>query len=679
MRRGVVRVAVILTALACLLVVPALARAEVPFRLATQIEDKAGVLGDRQPEVEAALTALQDSGHVQLWVAYVDTFSGLGAQEWADQTATTSDLGLRDVLLAVAVSDRSYAYSVDQDFPLTQAQLDEVMAVAVEPALSKSDWAGAAIGAARGLGEALRGAAVASSAVQPGTTAVSAGGGSSFVLVLVVVVLIVIVALVVWLLVRASRKAHRTPVAGTGAQEPEAVPVEELRRRANAELIATDDAVKTSTEELGFAIAEFGEEQAAPFQKALDDAQLELGQAFELRKKLDDAKDEPAQRELLTEILKHTETADAALDAQTERFDKLRDLERTAPDVLARLEGQLGELEVRRPQVQQVLAELAAEYAPAAVAPVANAPAEAGARLDFAREHLKAGRADLDAGRRGEAAIEASAAESAAGQAQQLLDSVERLRRDLTDAQARIDEAVAETRRDIAEATAGGGAQLALLVATAEAAMTGATQAAGPDGGRDPLAALRRIKDADDALEQALQQVRDEQARRAKAVESLERTLVAARSEVASSSDYITTHRGAVKTGPRALLAEAQRDLDKAAALGATDPEAAAQLAAEAQDLAGRAFAEARDQTEAALGGPRMSGLGGLGPAVLGGILAGTMMGGGHGPLSGGTPGGGHSAGGQGGGGRRGGGGGFSPPGFGGGGTRTRRGGGGRF
>ena len=174
MRPGVVRVAVILTALACLLVVPALARAQAPFRLTTQIEDRAGVLGDRQPEVEAALTALQDSGHVQLWVAYVDTFSGLGAQEWADQTATTSDLGLRDVLLAVAVGDRAYAYSVDQDFPLTQAQLDEVMAVAVEPALSKNDWAGAAIGAARGLGEALRGVAVASPAVQPGTTAVSA-------------------------------------------------------------------------------------------------------------------------------------------------------------------------------------------------------------------------------------------------------------------------------------------------------------------------------------------------------------------------------------------------------------------------------------------------------------------------------------------------------------------------
>ena len=676
MRPGFVRLVLVLTALASVLMAPALAGAAEPFRMATQIEDKAGVLGDRTAEVQAALTDLQDSEQVQLWVTYVDTFSGLGAQEWADQTATVSDFGLRDVLLAVAVDDRAYAYSVDQDFPLTQAQLDEVMAVAVEPALTENDWAGAAIGAATGLGEALRGEAVTEPTVQPGASSGSSSGGSSLTLVLVVVVLIVVVALVVWLLVRASRRA-RGKAAGADAASPEDLPLDELRRRANAALIATDDAVKTSTEELGFAVAGFGEEQAAPFKKALDQAQLELSQAFELRKQFDEAKDEATKRRLLTGILERTQTANAALDAEAERFDKLRDLERNAPEVLAGLERQLGELEARRPEVEKLLAQLAAQYAPSALAPVSGAPAEAGSRVDFAREHVKAGREDLDAGRGGEAAIEATAAESAVGQAQQLLDSVERLRQDLASAQASIDEAVAETQRDIAEARAGAGAQLASLVATAEAAMAGAAEAAGPEGGRDPLAALRRIKDADDALEQALQQVRDEQARRAKAAESLERTLVAARSEVASASDYITTHRGAVRSGPRARLAEAQRDLDKAVALGATDPEAAAQLAAQAQDLAGRAFAEAREQTETALGGSQMSGMGGLGPAVLGGILAGAMMGGGM--PGGGGFGGGGPGGGMPGGGRRGGGGGFAPPGFGGGGTRMRRGGGGRF
>ena len=51
----------------------------------------------------------------------------MGAQDWADQTAQISDLGLRDILIAVAVKDRAYAYSLDQDFPLTNDELNDVM------------------------------------------------------------------------------------------------------------------------------------------------------------------------------------------------------------------------------------------------------------------------------------------------------------------------------------------------------------------------------------------------------------------------------------------------------------------------------------------------------------------------------------------------------------------------
>ncbi|HET6493775.1 MAG TPA: TPM domain-containing protein, partial [Thermoleophilia bacterium] len=197
--------------------------------------------------------------------------------------------------------------------------------------------------------------------------------------------------------------------------------------------------------------------------------------------------------------------------------------------------------------------------------------------------------------------------------------------------------------------------------------------AAAPEGGRDPLAALLRLREADDALERALQQVRDARAQRARAAASLEGTLLAARSEMASTTDYITTHRGAIGSSPRAQLAEAQQNLDRALALRETDPVAAAQHAAQAQQLAGSAFAGARaevDTVQVANSrqqmGPRMGGgRGNLAGAIIGGILINTMLGGGRGF--------------GGGGGRRGGGGGFGPASFGGGGTRMRRGGGGRF
>ncbi|WP_249924332.1 TPM domain-containing protein, partial [Streptomyces alboniger] len=57
------------------------------------------------------------------------------AQRWADATAERNGLGLDDVLLAVATHDRQFAYSVDADSRLGDAQLREVATTAIRPAL----------------------------------------------------------------------------------------------------------------------------------------------------------------------------------------------------------------------------------------------------------------------------------------------------------------------------------------------------------------------------------------------------------------------------------------------------------------------------------------------------------------------------------------------------------------
>ena len=718
MKPGVVRAVLALSAFAFLLVLPAAAQAQRPFAMDGRVADKAGVLGEGRAGLVTVLEQAGDRSGARVYVAYVDTFSGVDGQAWADQTADLSGLGTDDLLLAVAVKDRAFTYSAASGFPLTQAQLDGIMAGTVQPILQQDKWAEAAMALAMGIDQLVgpdsttATPAPAVTVTLPGEiTDLTSGMDSMFagierffetVTTVVLVFVLVVTALVIWGVVRASRRAHRRGDVRTPGGAPVArreVPLDELRAQANAQLIAADDALKTSTDELGFAQAEFGDEQAAPFQAALDEAKREMAQAYELRTQLTDAEDEAAQRRLLAGILAHTAAAGAALDAQAERFDRLRDLERRAPDVIARLEEQLAALDARRPQAEQALAALAAVYAPSALAPVASAPADAVERLEFASGRLAAGRDDLAAHRAGEAAMETTAAESAVGQAQQLLDGVDRLQQELATAQTRIDAAVAETRQDVAEAKAVAGAGLEPLVATAEAALAAAVQEAGPDGGRDPLAALRSIRDADDALDRALQGVRDAASRRAKAVEALDRTLIAARAEVSSTDDFIGTHRGAVRAGPRAKLAEALRDLDKAGSLGATDPEAAADLAAQAQKLARAAFNEAKRQVGEASGASGTAPTQQLATAALAGILVSRSLG----PGLFGAPGPGASAGsgakagggrsGRGGarddagksgrepqgGARKSGGGSLAPASFGGEGTRTRRGGGGRF
>ncbi|MBN1632063.1 MAG: TPM domain-containing protein [Thermoleophilia bacterium] len=692
--------------MAVLLLPAGSALAEDPFRLDTQIEDRSGALGGRQAEVQTALDELRESERVDLWVVYVDTFSGLDSEEWALQTADLSDLGLNDALLAVAVEDRSYYYVVDEDFPLNDDELDEVMSRSVEPALRDNDWAGAAVGAAVGISEALSPVVVTTVTTSaPATTAAGGAGGSQsggsgevgedggFPWgVVVALVVLAIVGVIIWARLWNSRKGTGAKGIPAGGKAERAMTLQELRQRVGSQLVQTDDAIKTSTEEVGFAIAEFGEAEAAPFEKALEGAHRELDEAFKLHRQLDENADGQTQRLLLTAILQHTGAANAVLDAQVKHFDKLRDLEKQAPQVLAALEQQVTALEARIPSVREELTALAAVYSPKALTSVAANPDEAASRLMFVREQMKAGLEDVAAKRLGEAAVTALAAQEAAGQAQAFLDAVGRIGKDLAEAQGRIDAAIVETQRDIAEAQAAGkagslgaaAAQLGPLVATAQAAVAAASGAASPEGGRDPLTALRHLEEADTALESALQQVRDERTQRAKAAVALDRTLIAARAQVSAAADYITTHRGAVGAQPRELLAEAQGALDQALALGAADPVGATRWAANAHELASRALNQAESETQRAttVGIPGMPGAPGtdMGSAVIGAILGGILtsaLGGGSSSRRGGSIFGSGWSGGPSGG-RRGGGG-FAPPSFGGTSTRMRRGGGGRF
>src|SRR5271168_3948412 len=87
--------------------------AQPPLQLSNYITDSTGVLSDSgRTAVEAALDRLYTERHIRLWVVYVDNFSGMSAANWAQRTRNTSDFGTYDALLAVATTDRAYAFLV---------------------------------------------------------------------------------------------------------------------------------------------------------------------------------------------------------------------------------------------------------------------------------------------------------------------------------------------------------------------------------------------------------------------------------------------------------------------------------------------------------------------------------------------------------------------------------------
>ncbi|MFD9543257.1 TPM domain-containing protein [Streptomyces sp. NPDC060022] len=693
------RVLLAVLAAMCWIALPAApgARADDPVVLSRdgQITDKVGALGDRDQQVESALDELFDSSRIQLFVVYVRDFSGRDAQTWADETANRNGLGQDDVLLAVATHDRQYAYSVDQGSRLTDSRLQDVASTAIEPALRQNDWAGAAIGAANGYAAVLAGRPVPAPAITPGAsdpgTGSDSASGSAGNLIVPIAVVGAAGAVAAYAYTRRRRRAssRTTPAAagwGSGAQESAEppTPLPELDAQAKADLVDTDDAVRTSEEELGFATAQFGEEAAAPFAQAVDHAKSELTAAFRLRQQLDDAfpEDDATRRRMLDEIVSRCVEANGRLDAVAEDFDRLRALEQTAPQAVATAEATFHDLSGRISTAESTLTGMRSRYAESAAAPVADDVEQAKDRLLFATSGLDQARRAVDDGDNAKAAVYVRAAEGAIGQASALVDAVDRRAVELAEAAGKLPGALTETETDLADA---GG----LLKGTAEGVSTADLQGriaraasvlsdvrsemeAGP---YDPIDALRRVEEADAALDEALAGAREQEHGNLRARSLLDQAMLTARSAIGAAADYITTNRGAVGSQARTRLAEAQRRWERARELGeSNDPQGALSEAQQADALAGLAQSLAEQDVRAYRNqngpGGVQGGGSGMGGAVLGGILLGGLLGGSG---RGGGFGGGFS-GGFGGGGFSGG-----PGSFGGGGTRGRRGGGGRF
>ena len=649
--------------------------AEQPLRVDDPVTDRIDALAGEGARVREALEQLRLASGTQLFVVYVSSFDGMNGQQWSDETARRSQLGDRDVLLAVAVDDRAYGYSVAGEFPLSNSELADLAIREVEPRLAAGDWAGAAVVMADGLGT--------------GEEAGGGGGGGGGLAVGGLLVGVGIVGVGALLLTRRRRgggdgagvgSAPAAPGRERAPSEHATIPTRELGQQANAALIEVDNAVQTSEQELGFAQASFGDEAVKGFRRALEQARGELRRAFALRQRLDDAEpeDEQTTREMLSEILRLCRSADDRLDAQVEAFDRLRNLEGTVPDVMAALGPRAQEVGARLPQEEQRLESMRGRYAATALAPVIDNVQQARQRLDAAQGELTQARSALDAGRRGEAVVSTRAAEDAVAQASTLLDGIARLETDLLEAGGRIAAARAETDRDLAEAramlavgNASDPAGLRPLIARAEAALTAAEASLRPAPGTlpDPLAALRQVDEADLALDEALAAARDAQAQRQRAAAMLEQALLAARSSFVAASDFVATRRGAVGSEARTRLVEAQRHLEQAIALSEEDPTHALREAQYADQLAQLALQLAQsdvNQWSSPYGSDRQGGHGRGGGFDLGSLVLGGILLGGGGGFGGGFGGGGGS-------------GGRSPGSFGGSGTRGRRGGGGRF
>jgi uncharacterized membrane protein YgcG len=608
-----------------------------PFRLPGYVTDQAQVLnGSQLSEVKQAVDRLYSKRHIRLWVVYVDSFSGQGAVNWAESTRRESDLSNEDAILAVATTDRSYAFLAGPATGLNSSEVSDLRRTRIEPALRDNDWAGAAIAAADGMDKPTG----------------SGSGFSPFALVAALAVLVVLV-LLLWLWSRRRRRKRReAEFAAARRVDPSdptalaAVQIDALDDLSKSMVVDVDNAVRTSDNELALAVEEFGDKETAPFTKAVTAAKTTLAQAFNVRQILDDAIPETAsqRRDLLTRVVVAAAKADRELDAQREAFTQLRDLVINAPSRLDAMTQQMVDLTARLEPSSQALAALHKQFADAALASVAGNVETAKQRLAFADQNITTGRnlVSRPADRQTGLVDAIRAAESALGQARTLLDAVDSAATDINRAIGTLPSAIADIQNGIKSA----GDQLARGDTSHEAELSAARDVAvkavadaQSTGATDPLGAFTTLTQADAELDRLLASVAEEREAADRLSRTFDQALFNAQSRVRAVSDYIDVRRGAIGPEARTRLAESVRQLqaardkrDTSISEAIAHANGAAMLASQAQSMA-TADAQAAQRAYAGRygsgGGSNMGAV--LGGIILGNILSGGGMGGGIG------------------------------------------------
>jgi len=615
--------------LAALLVAPS-AAAQPPFRLSSYITDNVGALtGSGRAAVQSATGKLYSERHVQLWVVFVDNFSGQSAVSWAESTRTASDLGDFDAVLAVATVDHSYAFLVPNRVKtISTGQVDDLRRNQIEPALRRGDWSGAAVAAANGLNRQHE---------ATDSTPLLIGLG-------VILVGVVILYVAMRYRHRRRRAAELAAAKRVDATDPNALAALSLGALDDLsrwKVVDVDNAVRTSANELALTIEEFGEQRTQPFTQAVNTAKAALSQAFTVRQQLDDAIPETREqrRELLTEVILSAARADRELESQREAFEEMRDLVVNAPARLDAFTQQVVDLTARMGPAEQRMTELHNEFDAAALASVATNVSTAKDRLAFADQNLSRARelaAKPVSGEQSALVDAVHAAESALGQARALLDAVDSAANDIRHAVATLPSLIADIQAGIQHADA----QLQSAqktkaphlrdLANARDAASHALDAAHTSRSADPLGAFTGLTKADADLNQLLATVAEEQAAAERLNRTLEQALFTAQSRVHAVSEYIDTRRGSIGPEARTRLAEANRQLEAAqdnqsgdVSQAISHANRAATLAAQAQSLAEADVQSAQRAYAGRYGGGNDMG------AMMGGIIIGDMLSGG--------------------------------------------------
>jgi len=410
-----------------------------------------------------------------------------------------------------------------------------------------------------------------------------------------------------------------------------------LQAKAQKALVAADERIRTTRDELAFASAELGDDATTDLRQGLDAVAQHMREAFELHQLNHDHIPDTAE-ELRTRNARIVQLCDWAEDVLDERTEALKDRVakvREAPAVRERTREEANRIAERLPLAEKTVERLSTRYAPAALQRIGANPAEGRQLVDFALHSCDVAERRREAGRKDDALVALEAAIEAVRRAQAILDAVDDFEIEAMRAQNTLSQVVADSRGDISEARAERRTESVTRAIGELESGLGALTPPGSPG--DPFAELARISELNAALDRA----RERAQRNIPSIEHVSHDVDAADRAIGAARGLLDGHRGMIGADARTRLAEAERlRIDAGTLVSDEDTRErardmarrSAQLAHESLQLAQRDIDHARRDDwggsgwGGGMGGRRGGGMGG--GDMLGGLIGGAILGG---------------------------------------------------
>ena len=560
----------VLTAILLALGLPALAAS--PMSISDSVTDPDGWLSSAdRSSIESSTSRAASSGK-PVKVVVVANFSGTDADSWCKQTVERSSLTNGTVVYVIAYSQRRDAacsYNGPSSSSLqsaSEAQLTPNPLTSSAVANGVNAFVNTLVSGTSSSGSSSTGSSYSSNAGATNDDTGSLFG--MFVMFLLLVGGVIAVAIGV------ARSSRRNRLAAQQAAQVDAQSAARAAQEANRQLLSADEQVRTATDELNYARAQFGLSSTDEFARAIEAGKAAVSRGFSAQRQMNSATLPAEQLRLATAIMRDLGANMNPLSAIQASFATKRAEQASLPERIAEARERLAEELTDLERAKSELASISALYPAQMLASLQDNPEQASALLTSARTALDTAETSASTDR-AHAASALDTALRALTMANHQTDAIFSAKSDLDAIRDRLVAAISSISSDITDVNElhTDPAVFNPMVADAHAAIAEAQAALANTG--DPLAALEHLRMSEATLDAALEPLRTKEAQ-----------ISLAESAVSQAQRYVQGRRGAIDLELRSTLNNAESALSTAQRSLEDDPEAASTHAMNARALA---------------------------------------------------------------------------------------------